>query len=1255
MLSFKSLKIRNKLRVLGFVSILSLIVLGLVSNYFYQTSKVLGIIINAERVHNNTFQAGVEDFYKYQLTGNRPLLDSAIVKINAANQMAYNFAIIDQTLQLPEEEYIDILYQNYKEGFNLDRSNAYLMASRIKLFLILKKDKLLEAQQISFAGFQLGEKIKKEIQSGQSETRMTENVTLNEELQQIRIFYHDFAVSFSSLNSFANKLLLIGITLFVFLFVIAIILISMYITKSIVVPVNEMVQKFGVIAAGNLKTDISVDSNNEIGILASSFRDIQNGLREVIEYTKKVADGDYSAQITPRSNEDELSIALNKMVVKLKESYDITEQDSWFKSGINLINDKLRGDQTLSDISTHSLSFMMDFLHAQLGSIHLYNPEYQFLKLIGSSGFDPKKLKEHIKLNEGILGQAASEKRMIILGDIPDQSYLTYSSSGEYIPKQIVVVPLLFNDILVGVFELSSIKSFTEPELQFIRQSSDIIAISLNSAMNMLKTNELLQKTQEQASELQVQQEELRVANEELLEHTKVLTESEKRLQVQQEELRVANEELEERTRQLEFQKDDISRKNDELTAIRDKMEIKAKELQLASQYKSEFLANMSHELRTPLNSLLILSNIMANNKKGNLTEEQVQSARIIYKSGTDLLYLINEVLDLSKIEAGKMNLEINPVKSAEILEEIQLNFQAMAEEKKLSFEVRMADGFPEELKTDRYRLMQIIRNLLSNAFKFTGKGGVRVDFMLTPENLAFGVPGLNPSNTCCIRVKDTGVGIQKEKLEAIFEAFQQADGSISRQYGGTGLGLSISRELIRMLGGEIKLESEVNKGSAFYIYMPTGDTSKELSMSQGTAQPFVLTDEVSAQDETEKIKPESFPASFIPDDRNDTVYDRTVLIIHHSRPQAGKYLQQARAKNYRAIVAANIQDGILLAEKYHPKAIMLAVELAKVKDRNYQKLKFHPLISKLPVHLISPIDYNETDEETGLKTLATTEFADALKSLESHFMAHSKRILLVEDDLITRNLVRELLAELDLEIEEANHAEEAFEIMCRENFDCIILDLGLPDYSGKDLLEKLKMNQIAIPKVIVYTGKEMSKEEIRSLNNYTDTIILKGLKSDERLMDEVTLFLHQVSKTIPETRVKTSSAHEDNLFKGKKILVVDDEIRNVFALGKLLEERDIEVLEAENGQVAIDVLKENGQIDLVLMDVMMPVMDGYEAMRIIRNTPKIKDVPIICLTAKAMKEDHENALKNGANDYLSKPLSEDKLFAMLKIWLYKK
>ena len=1255
MLNLNHLTIPAKLRIMSIVTLTSVLVLGFMSNYLFQTSKLLGIIINAERIHNNTFQEGVEDFFKYLSTSDKLLLDSGIVKIGSANQMAYHFAIIDQLLQLPKERCTDILFNSYKEAFNSNKDNAYLMRSRISLLLTIKRDKISEAQKVTMEGYLLGEKIKKEIEEFKKSNGDMNFDFLGSDLHKIRLFYQDFARIITALDDFANDLLFWAMLIILTSLILLLWIISLLISRSISLPLEAMVKNFQVISRGNLNTKIPINSKNEIGKLASSFREIQDGLLIVIEYTRNVADGDYSREISPRSEEDELSFALNKMVSKLKSSYEQAEKDSWFKSGINRINEKLSGDHTPVNLSTNTLEFLMDFLHSQLGSIHIYNPEYQFLKLVASSGFDPKKLKERIKLNEGILGQVASKKTLTILSDLPSESYVSFSSSGNYIPKQVVIIPLVFNDLLIGVLELSSLNSYSDLEIDFLKEAADIIAINISSAINMVKTNELLQKTQEQAGELQVQQEELRVANEELTEHTRILTDNEKRLQVQQEELRVSNEELEERTRQLEIQKEEIENKNRELTEIKDALEIKARELQLSSQYKSEFLANMSHELRTPLNSLLILSKLLSNNKKGNLSTDQVESAKIIYKSGNDLLYLINEVLDLSKIEAGKITLEFGIVSIQEIREELISDFKIVAEDKHLTFEVSVINDFPRQIETDRYRLMQILKNLLSNAFKFTKEGHVKVDFIIPAQNVKFNNPSLAAGNVCCITIEDSGVGIPAEKLEAIFEAFQQADGSISRRYGGTGLGLSISRELIRMLGGEIQLQSKVNEGSVFSVFLPVINP-------QIIAETVINAQSLSSKELVEKL-PETNNAEndaiiklpwFVSDDRYEAGNDNVILIIHPSKQQAERYTQQVRAKNYRVIVSDTISDGVLLAEKFHPLAIMLAVELTN-DPRSYHLLKSNPLIRKLPVHIITPIEYAGSLDEDELRTIDNIEISNALETLKNNFLALSRKILVIEDDTITQKIISDLLSQLDIKIEVASFAEEAFNMLSNESFDCMILDLGLPDYSGKELLEKLRANYIPLPKVIVYTGKEISKEEHKKLSAYTDTIILKGLKSDERLMDEVTLFLHQVSRTIPDHKIKVPSLEGDNLFKGKKILVVDDEIRNVFALGKILEEWDIEVLEAENGKIAIDMLKSVPGIDLVLMDVMMPVLDGYEAMRIIRKSDEIKNIPIICLTAKAMKEDYENAIQNGANDYLSKPVNEDKLFAMLKIWLYKK
>ncbi|MCE4565386.1 response regulator [Maribellus sp. CM-23] len=1252
MLTFNDLKIRHKLRILSIFPFLGLILLGAISNYFYNTGKTLSIVINAERIHNLTFQEGIEDYYRYHMFRDEAMLEQAMDRIRRANDMSYTFGTLDQLTGLPKKEFIDTLYYHYKEAYDYKRSNAELMAGRLKLLSIVKTDELAQAQQIAQKGYHLGKEIQELIINSQIDNTEME-ASLGAKLDQMRLFYNDFATSINDLIDSVNRLLFLGIILIVLLLIFSIGSVSLYISRSINLPVREMVKQFDLIAKGNIKTELVFDSKNEIGELARSFRKLQHGFREVIDYTKKVAGGDYSSQITPRSEEDELSIALNQMAQNLKESHEKVTQDTWYRAGLNTINDKLNSNDTLQEIARQSILFLTERLHSQLGGIYYFNKDTQHLELLSYLGIDSGKANKFIKLNEGIVGQVANSKQIKTLVDIPEDLYATFSATGNYKPKQVVIVPLIFNNLLIGAIELSSIYAYTDIELEFLRPVSEIIAIKLNSAASRIKTDELLKETQDQASELQVQQEELRVANEELTEHAKVLTENEKKLQVQQEELRVANEELEERTRQLEVQKEDISIKNQELTATHEQLENKAHELQQASQYKSEFLANMSHELRTPLNSLLILSNLLSSNKKGNLTEDQVRSAKIIYKSGSDLLHLINEILDLSKIEAGKMSIEFLDVLSSDLQDEILMNFNALADDKDLAFEVTIDSAFPQKLLTDRYRLMQVVKNLVSNAFKFTSKGKVAVDFLPTPVTTKFRSTGLTTENTCCIKISDTGVGIPQEKLESIFEAFQQADGSISRKFGGTGLGLSISRELIKILGGEIQLESVVNQGSSFYVYLPV-EKSQQVQTIEAGSKPAKKEEVKKVEKEIVADNGQATLLPYLEDDRNETGNEQTVLVIHPAKEQAQKLMQQAREKKYKVIVSPTIRDGIALAEKYRPKAVMLAVELATGNRQDYLKLKNHKLLGKLPVHVISPIEHDLEKEQSELKTLETIEFADALKSLEKHFDSSLKKMLIIEDNLQTRELIKTLLFDFDLTIIEAGLAEQAYQLMKNDSFDCIILDLGLPDYSGKELLEKLKSSNIPIPKVIVYTGKEMSQQEIKELESYTNTIILKGIKSDERLMDEVTLFLHQVSQNIPGIKTKTTLANDDLIFKGKKVLVVDDDIRNVFALGQMLEEREIIVSEADNGQSALDILKHNHDFDLILMDVMMPVMDGYEAMQIIRQTKEIKNIPIICLTAKAMKEDHENALKNGANDYLAKPLDEEKLFSMLKIWLYK-
>jgi signal transduction histidine kinase/CheY-like chemotaxis protein len=700
----------------------------------------------------------------------------------------------------------------------------------------------------------------------------------------------------------------------------------------------------------------------------------------------------------------------------------------------------------------------------------------------------------------------------------------------------------------------------------------------------------------------------------------------------------------------LELQKNEIEHKNKNLTQTHNELEFKAKELEQASQYKSDFLANMSHELRTPLNSLLILSGMLAKNKKGNLTKSDIESAEIIYKSGKDLLQLINEVLDLSKIEAGKMTVEFAKTNVEDIKHEIMLDFKHQAEKKKLKLSVEIGKNIPDSFISDRLRLSQIIKNLLSNALKFTQNGSITVAFNKLDDKIALMRNDLNPSQALSISISDTGVGIPDEKKEAIFEAFQQADGSTSRKYGGTGLGLSISKELAFLLGGEIHLESKVNQGSTFTIIIPI--TPKQNSLNNDVE--FVKTPSIKLEFHENLTRTKTELVEFIKDDRDHTLCKALVLLIHPEKKKAIKLLALIHKNNFKAVVASDIETAMPLVETYQPTSVIIASQLLLNNgDKQLAKFKDNPLTANLPLHIVSPLDGLKDDNVEQLTTVNAIDFNSAINKINSQLFTESKQILIVEDSAITRKVIHTLLQQTHAQIDEAESGTDALQKIKEKQYDCVILDLGLPDFTGHELLEKLSSLNISIPNTIIYTGKELSREEHRELSKYTNSIILKGLKSDVRLMDEVTLFLHHVAIKNPKIPTKPVNEIDESIFKGKKILVVDDEIRNIFALGKILEDKDMEVFEAENGKIALEVLRDNNNIDLVLMDVMMPEMDGYTAIEHIRKTPGIKDIPVICTTAKAMKEDYDKAISHGANDYLSKPIDENKLFSMLKIWLY--
>ena len=753
-----------------------------------------------------------------------------------------------------------------------------------------------------------------------------------------------------------------------------------------------------------------------------------------------------------------------------------------------------------------------------------------------------------------------------------------------------------------------------------------------------------MEELAKQGEELQVQQEELKQMNEELEEQAQ-------NLKQQQEELQMTNEELEEQTQSLEA-------KNLEVEASKNDIEQKTKQLEISSKYKSEFLANMSHELRTPLNSLLILSKDLSENRSQNLDDVQVECAEIIYKSGCDLLVLINEVLDLSKIEAGKMVVNIELVSLKNFANGLLQEFKHQAEQKGLKLNAKLEMDLPEFIRTDLQRLNQILKNLLSNAIKFTEKGSVSINIHRNTES------------TIIISITDTGIGVKEDKQLAIFEAFQQAEGGTSRKYGGTGLGLSISRELAKLLGAEIKLHSKLNEGSTFSLIIPLAiyedqghKNTKTLTLSAHQAASY-RDNETASFKLGELNKSEHLNYPNLKDDR-DTITrdDKTVLIIEDDLKFANILLKQANKKGFKCLSAATGEDGLLLASKYKPQAIILDLGLPGINGHTVLlELKANPSLRHIPVHIISAKELSLEPIKEGaieylMKPVAKEDLAEAFNRIENFVNRKIKNLLIIEDNENSRKAMRLLIGNGDVKCFEAETGKEALAQFEQNHIDCIILDIGLPDMSGFELIHKLeKIKGHNLPPIIVYTGKELTKEENNELQKYAESIIIKGVKSEERLLDETALFLHRTISNLPKSKqtIIKNLYDKESVFRSKKILLVDDDMRNLFALSKILKERGMETIKAENGKNALEMLEIHQDTNLVLMDLMMPEMDGYEAMKLIRSQLRLENLPVIALTAKAMKDDKQKCIDAGANDYITKPIDTERLLSLMRIWLSK-
>jgi PAS domain S-box-containing protein len=937
----------------------------------------------------------------------------------------------------------------------------------------------------------------------------------------------------------------------------------------------------------------------------------------------------------------------------------------WETTGQTLLNEKMRGEQDIPTLARNTLQQLCRYLNAQVGA--LYTRDQDTFRLVGSYAYLRRKnLSNEFKLGEGLVGQAALEKQPITVSQVPEDYIAVTSGLGETPPRHIVVVPFVYDGQVVGVVEMGTLAEFTDHQIKFLQKALEGIAVAFMTAQARDRINELLAQTRQQAEELQAQEEELRATNEELQTQAESLRASETKLKTKQAELETTNAELEDKAQELQRQRTRLDVQNQELRHAQQELERRAEDLATASKYKSEFLANMSHELRTPLNSLLILAGMLMKNEQGNLTPEQVESARIIHSGGTDLLHLINDILDLSKVEAGKMEFRLAPVPLQMLASTMQTQFAHVAEEKRLEFKIHLAPDLPPSIETDQQRVEQIVKNLLSNAFKFTAQGHVHFHIHRPPADADLSRSGLDPLQTVAFSVSDTGIGIKPEQQKIVFEAFQQADGSTSRQYVGTGLGLAISRELATRLGGQINLVSDVGKGSTFTVFLPVSRKNalaaaapppppfEPEGLRSGTATPPSLA-------ANRQAGPAPTPDPGLSDDVQSLPPGRRVLLIIEDDPAFAKtVVDYAHQKQFSCLVAGDGDTGLQLVKTHKIDAVVLDLNLPGMSGWEVlDTLKANPDTRHIPVHIVSAAAADLHAYHRGAmgfltKPIDLNQLEQAFQKIGRFIAREIKSLLLVEDDESLRKSVRKLLEGNDVAIEEANHGQAALDLLAARSFDCMILDLNLPDMNGFELLSRLDAEDPSHScPVIVYTGRELSEQENIELLKYADSVVVKGVKSPERLLDETALFLHRVVADMPEERRRTIHQLHDQetVLTGKTILIVDDDARNAFALSRLLASKNLKAHIAPNGPKALELLAQS-PIDLVLMDIMLPGMDGYEVMRRIRALEAGRKIPILALTAKAMKGDRQKCIDAGANDYLSKPIDADRLFSMLRVWL---
>ena len=1033
--------------------------------------------------------------------------------------------------------------------------------------------------------------------------------------------------------------------------VIVILIAGFYLSNNIIVPLMKLKNYILQMGKGEIPDVAITIKKNAVGLMTEAVRKLSESLKRTAGFAHNIGEGNFKIEFEPLGPNDELGNALIQMRESLSNADNDNKQRHWVATGLQQLNKVLRENtDDIEKLSDEIINSLVKFLNVWNGAIYLlennHSDGHQMISLKGCYALSGnQKLKKQIELGEGLIARAIKDKATINLKNAPSEYLKIDSGLGDARASHVLIVPLKHHGEIYGVIELASFTEFGKHETEFIENIGETMGSTIASSKANTLTKKLLDETRKQALKLTAQEEELRQTNEDLSTQSSLL-------QASEEELKQSNFELKVKAKLVEEQ-------NDRLEQARGALSLKVKELELASKYKSEFLANMSHELRTPLNSVLILAKLLADNKNKTLTEKEIEYSKVIYKSGNDLLTLINDVLDLSKIEAGKTELILAKEEVAIIKDDMRSLFAELANQKKIDYSMEQYSNVPEFILTDKLRLEQIIKNLLSNAFKFTEAGGsITLKIKLPERSVRFKNPNLLKSKQVIeFSVTDTGIGIPWEKQQLIFEAFQQEDGSTSRKYGGTGLGLSISRMLVSLLGGEMQLISEKGKGSTFSVYLPVvalpvPDVSDKKDQSVIVAP--VLMQQVSEAD-SEIVE--------VADDRIGLEEnDKVILIVEDDPLFASMLVDFVHEKNYKAVVATRGDEGIEYAEKINPLAIILDMQLPVMDGWSVlRKIKENRKLDHVPVHVMSAMDRKELGLEMGATTylrkpIDKRDLDDAFRSIEQSIASGIKKILIVEDQPVQFEILKNLLQskEKNTALYTATGHDDATRLLETEDFDCVILNLDLGDghLKGLDMLEQIKRKEKPVP-MIVYTGTEITESEEKRLRKFTDSIILKSEDANSRILDEAALFLHKAGKINASNSKNILPQKMIDLLRGKNILLVDDDMRNIYALTGFLEEQGMNVYTAADGKAALTEIDRHKRIDIVLMDIMMPEMDGYTAIHEIRKKEKYKTIPILVQTSKSMKGEREKCLQSGATDYIAKPINTEQLLSLMRVWLY--